>query len=51
MLTRNHADFLTLEQRMIRGMPRNFAQSDLAPINPGTGEIQRLLIARSLVEP
>jgi alkylation response protein AidB-like acyl-CoA dehydrogenase len=31
MLTRAHADFLTLEQRMIRDMAREFAQSELAP--------------------
>jgi alkylation response protein AidB-like acyl-CoA dehydrogenase len=31
MLTRTHADFLTLEQRMIRDMAREFAQSELAP--------------------
>ena len=31
MLTRAHTDFLTEEQRMIRDMAREFAQSELAP--------------------
>jgi hypothetical protein len=31
MLTRTHGDFLTEDQRMVRDMARDFAQSELAP--------------------